>query len=224
MVEDGIGSSLVPVFPLSDVVFFPHTVLPLHIFEPRYRSMVRDAMSGDRRIAMALLRPGWERDYEGSPAIFDIGTVGRIEDLQSLPDGRFNLQLVGLQRVRFHEVACDTPYRVARFDPLDEPDVDEDDPRVRMVKIDLLASHGCLLREISGVLQQSVVLDESIGFVTAVNQCCANLPVDPEVRQSLLEEHDLIDRARQVTQLSHSVLEHVLRLKARISGDLYQPN
>src|SRR5262245_15723445 len=62
----------VPVFPLPDLVFFPHASLPLHIFEPRYREMTDDALKGDRLIAMALLKPGWERGYDGSPDIFPL--------------------------------------------------------------------------------------------------------------------------------------------------------
>jgi len=57
----------IPVFPLPDLVFFPHATLPLHIFEPRYREMTEDALRGDRLIAMALLKPGWERAYDGNP-------------------------------------------------------------------------------------------------------------------------------------------------------------
>ena len=90
---------IVPLFPLPGAVLFPDTVLPLHIFEPRYRRMVEDVRAGDGRIAIALLRQGWEEGYEGRPAIHDVGTVGRIRDLEPLPDGRFNLALVGLQRV-----------------------------------------------------------------------------------------------------------------------------
>ena len=140
------AAGAVPVFPLPGVVFFPRTILPLHIFEPRYRAMVRDAVEREKLIAVALLRPGWEANYEGNPELHTIGTVGRIEDLEPLPDGRFNLRLVGLQRVSFGEVLESHPYRTLRISPLPEMLVNEAEPSIRAAKLDLLASHGCLIR------------------------------------------------------------------------------
>lgn len=224
MAESKHPHGLVPVFPLPDVVFFPDTVLPLHIFEPRYRSMVRHAGAGDGLIAMALLRPGWERHYEDSPAIHPFGTVGSIEDLQPLDDGRFNLRLFGLRRARYHEVQSETTYRLVEVEPLEEDEVDENEPLVRRVKLELLAFQGYLMREINGELNTSIVLDQNVPFATAVNECCANLPVEPEVRQSLLEEDRLLERGRAVSALSQEVLEQVLRLKDRASGGYPQPN
>ena len=68
----------IPLFPLPNVVLFPSVFLPLHIFEPRYREMVGDALTGDRIIGMVLLRPGWEADYEGRPPIYPVGCAGLI--------------------------------------------------------------------------------------------------------------------------------------------------
>lgn len=213
------ASGLVPVFPLPNVVFFPRTVLPLHIFEARYRSMIRDAVQGDGRIAIALLKPGWERDYEGSPAFHAIGTIGRIEDLEPLPDGRFNLRLVGVARIEIGEVVSDRPYRTCRAREIPEIGVDESLPEIRTAKLDLLASHGCLVRELTDGGAQGIVLDERMPFETAVNGTCANLPVEPAIRQSLLDEHDLGRRHRRVAEILDEVLEKVLRLKALRSCD-----
>jgi Lon protease-like protein len=212
-------SGVVPVFPLPGVVFFPRTALPLHIFEPRYRTMVRDAIEGEKLISVALLRPGWEANYIGNPAFHPVGTVGRIENLESLPDGRFNLRLIGLQRVRFGKVVEAEPYRRVRIAPLVETAVDDDDEAIVAAKLDLLASHGCLLRELTSTEQQGFVLDERIPFETAVNGACANLPVDPSVRQSLLEENDLHERHRRAAVLLDEVLERILHLKAMRSRD-----
>ncbi len=207
-------SGEVPVFPLPGVVFFPRTVLPLHVFEPRYRAMVRDAVDGDGLIAISLLQPGWETDYEDNPAFHDIGTVGRIEDLEPLEDGRFNLRLVGLQRVRFETQVKNRPYRVVRITPLSETEVDEDSNRIVSAKLDLLASHGCLVRELAPSGEHGIVLDDRIPFETAVNGACANMPVDPEIRQGLLEENDLLERQQQALTVLDEVLKRVLRLKA----------
>jgi Lon protease-like protein len=207
------SSSVVPVFPLPEVVFFPETTLPLHIFEPRYVQMVEDAVAGNGLIAMALLQPGWERDYGGRPPINSIGTFGRIEDLQSLPGGRFDLRLVGLQRVEFEEIESDRPYRVARTISRPELPINEMDAEVQRLKLDLLASQSLLDREVSGGFVHGIVLDESVSFTAAINRACAELPVEPELRQSLLEESDLLERHRRVSELGQRVLELVLRLK-----------
>jgi len=207
------ASGIVPIFPLPNVVLFPETVLPLHVFEPRYRAMVRDAASGERRIAVALLRPGYEEEYMGSPPIHPLGTVGRIDGLRPLPDGRFLLSLVGLQRVRFEEIASDRPYRLAHTTPLPERGVDDHDPEIRRAKLDLLASQACLLRELSGGESGGVVTHENVPFAVAVNGSCANLPVDAEVRQELLALDDLRQRQIRATGLIDQVLEQVLRLK-----------
>src|SRR6185369_2568253 len=88
---------VIPLFPLPNVVFFPGMPLPLHVFEPRYRAMVRDAARGARLIGMALLRGEWEQDYYGRAPIFATGTVGEMVRVEELPDGRFNIVLRGLR-------------------------------------------------------------------------------------------------------------------------------
>src|SRR5256712_4001985 len=101
--------SVIPVFPLPNVVFFPRTYLPLHIFETRYRRMVRDAAASHQMIGMVLLKEGWETDYEGTPAIFPIGAVGRMVTMQALSDGRFNILLQGLSRFEIQEeLGCES--------------------------------------------------------------------------------------------------------------------
>src|SRR5688572_29816911 len=89
-----------PIFPLPNVVLFPTTLLPLHIFELRYRAMVRDALEGERLIGMVMLRPGWERGYEGTPAVYPIGCAGFITRADRLADGRYNIMLRGMERFR----------------------------------------------------------------------------------------------------------------------------
>src|SRR5947209_17017865 len=83
------------LFPLPNLVLFPQVIQPLHIFEPRYRQMTADALDDDRLIALALLQPGWEPDYGGTPPLFASACLGKIVADQCLPDGRFNLLLRG---------------------------------------------------------------------------------------------------------------------------------
>src|SRR5438874_10875680 len=93
-------SDLLPLFPLPNVVLFPNVFLPLHIFEPRYRDMVADALASDRLIGMVLLKPGWERDYEGRPPVYPIGCSGVMTHAARLPHGRYNILLRGVERFR----------------------------------------------------------------------------------------------------------------------------
>jgi Lon protease-like protein len=103
------------LFPLPNLVLFPHVVQPLHVFEPRYRQMTADALAGDRLIAVVLLKPGWEPDYDARPAVHQIACLGRVVAEQLLPDGRYNLLLRGLSRAHLRgEVIDAKPYRIAR--------------------------------------------------------------------------------------------------------------
>src|SRR5204862_66647 len=100
-------SDLLPLFPLPNVVLFPNVFLPLHIFEPRYREMVGDALAGDRMIGMVLLKPGWESDYEGRPPVYPIGCSGVITHAERLQDGRFNIVLRRVARRAARDEADD---------------------------------------------------------------------------------------------------------------------
>src|SRR5437773_7768040 len=124
-------SDLLPLFPLPNVVLFPNVFLPLHIFEPRYREMVADAIASDRMIGMVLLRPGWENDYEGCPPVYPIGCSGVITHFDRLPDGRHNIVLRGLERFRILQEDRSRNYRRAAVEMLrEEPAAFEDHPAI----------------------------------------------------------------------------------------------
>jgi Lon protease-like protein len=106
-----------PLFPLPGVVLLPGTLLPLHIFEPRYRAMVSDALEGDRMIGMALLKPGWERAVEPTP-IYTIGGAGEIVESEDLEDGRYNILLEGRFRYRVLDETRPSPYRLAHVEEI----------------------------------------------------------------------------------------------------------
>ncbi len=116
--------SEIPIFPLPNVVLFPSALLPLHIFEPRYRAMVADALESERLIGMVMLRPGWEPRYEQTPDVYPVGCAGFITHADRLPDGRYNIMLQGLQKFR---IAGERParegaerYRMAHVEPIRE--------------------------------------------------------------------------------------------------------
>ena len=111
-----------PVFPLPRMVFIPHTLLPLHIFEPRYRALVRDALDADGLMGVPMLAPGWRDEYDSSPALHPVMGVGRIVRHQSLPDGCSNIVLLGLGRARvLGERDTDVAYRVVHAELLEDP-------------------------------------------------------------------------------------------------------
>src|SRR5919106_4107358 len=105
--------SSIPIFPLPNVVLFPQVFLPLHIFEPRYREMIADALGGDRIIGMVLLRPGWEGDYDGRPPVYPIGCAGVITHAEPLPDGRYNTVLRGIEKFQIMGEDASKAYRLA---------------------------------------------------------------------------------------------------------------
>lgn len=113
-------TGIVPLFPLATVVFFPNTLLPLHVFEPRYRQMVNDVLCGERIIGMILLKPGWEKGYYGNPEIYSVACMGRVISAEPFEEGRFNIVLFGLKRVRVLEIIKDFPYRTARVEILED--------------------------------------------------------------------------------------------------------
>src|SRR5688500_2936810 len=127
MADDVNPFPAVPLFPLPNVVLFPRAVLPLHIFEERYKAMTADALRGDRQIAMALLRPGWERDYYQKPAVEPVVCIGTILTHEKLPDGKYNFLLQGHTRARVVREIPGKPYRLATLEPIAETEVMEID-------------------------------------------------------------------------------------------------
>lgn len=109
------------LFPLPDLVMFPHVMQPLHIFEPRYRDMLNDALDHDGLIAMSILAPGWEKDYDGRPALWPQVCLGKVVTHQRLDDGRYNIMLLGMRRARIvHESPTERSYRRAEIELLDD--------------------------------------------------------------------------------------------------------
>ena len=110
---------IVPVFPLPNVFLFPGCVMPLHIFEPRYREMIEDLLDRPGRLVMGTLL-GEDADGDGKPAILDVGGLGEIGRHEKLPDGRYLIWMFGLSRVRLREVETTHKYRLVEIEPLVE--------------------------------------------------------------------------------------------------------
>ena len=191
----------VPVFPLPNVVLFPHAVVPLHVFELRYRTMVRDALAGERLIALALLEPGWESEYHGSPAFHDLGCLARFEEAEWLPDGCYDLKLLGLSRVRLGTPVREFPYRAVRVELLPEAPYTEDDPVVmseRRVLLDLYRRLvGWPERQAEGAGP-----GDDLPFVSLVNGVCMAAPLEAEERLGLLALDSVVERGHRACELT----------------------
>jgi Lon protease-like protein len=203
-------SEFLPLFPLPNVVLFPNVFLPLHIFEPRYREMTADALDADRMIGMVLLRPGWERDYEGRPAVYPIGCSGVITHVDRQADGRYNIVLRGVERFRIVEEDHSRPYRRALVDPVVERALAAEDRAIlrrQRSKLEALVAPAIERQlEPSGVGgEASSTVDPMIPSGMAdedlINALAQYLDLEPVEKQALLERHCLRSRAESLVEL-----------------------
>lgn len=193
---EALPARLVPVFPLPGVVLFPHARMGLHVFEVRYRALVRDALQGPRQLALATLRPGWEADYQGSPAFHYLACVASFEQVEWLPNDCYQLRICGLARVRLGRAVREFPYRACLADAVPDLPYTEDDPLARMAKQGLLEERtrlGPLAGEVFAA-PPALEDDATLAAVTGVLATQARLP--GEVKLALLAEDDVVERAR----------------------------
>jgi Lon protease-like protein len=191
---------IIPIFPLPDLVFFPKTYLPLHIFEPRYRQMVMDAKSGDQMIGMVLLKEGWEEEYDRNPATYRVGCVGRMVKMEVLDDGRFNIVLHGLEKFIIKEEFFDRSYRQAAVEllgPRTETPVSIGN-ELKECLIRLLKEYGLLIKieQQVDVLFRSRLEDEAL-----VHTLSFVLNFTPLEKQFLLEAEHLDQQGHRLADL-----------------------
>ena len=198
----------IPMFPLPSVVFFPYTLLPLHIFEPRYRQMLADCLAGERRLAVVLLKPGWEADYYGCPPVCSVAGAGEIVASEGLPDGRSNILLKGLGRIMIEgEIPSPKPYRIARASWLDDayPAGGERDLTPRLLH--LRQSCGRLLsalpHPVPGLFEILTQQDRPGVFVDRLSSL---LVQEPDDRQHLLELTDVPQRMAEAIEVVEALL------------------
>jgi Lon protease-like protein len=199
---------IVPLFPLPNVVFFPRMPLPLHVFEPRYRAMVRDALRGPRLIGMVLLRSGWQADYAGRPPVFATGTVGQMVRVDELADGRFDIVLRGVKSFRIRdELAPSRLYREARVAWRD----DTDDALPATARDDLVALVHRYLERLGRQPAPPSTFDRDVDDAVFVNFFAQHLDLDPLERQALLEESSTSTRASRLVEVLEFRVEELLR-------------
>ncbi|MBA4027739.1 MAG: ATP-dependent protease [Planctomyces sp.] len=214
-----------PVFPLGQVSLMPHAVLPLHIFEPRYRDMVRDVLDGPGQIAMAVFDGQlWRQEYDGRPPLRPAVCVGQIVRHQKLPDGRYLIELHGVCRARIvGEIPEDedVAYRLAMLEPVgigDPSERQEHEQRLlafrRKLEHQLRQTGLKRLSGAEGVLEH--LGDEEVPTVAILELLTFSVIQDAELRYRLLAEADPVRRAA----LLETELGGIRRLVDRAEGQL----
>src|SRR3954452_5299851 len=181
---------VVRLFPLPNLVLYPHVMQPLHIFEDRYREMLEDAMAGDQLIAMALLEPGWESEYDSRPPVSEFACLGKVVAHHRLEDGRYNLLLMGLQRVRIvRELEPLRSFRKARVELIEDCydfDTPADQTEMHERLLAAFRKHlpcACQLPE-----QLESMLSDQLPLGLLTDLAAYALPLDGEIKQQLLAE------------------------------------
>lgn len=194
--EDFCGQ--VRLFPLPNLVLFPHVVQPLHIFEPRYCDMLADALAGDRLIAMALLQQGWEHEFQNRPAVASSVCVGKIISHTPTEDGRHNILLVGIKRAKIvREIDLERPFRSAEVEIMEDMyPLDESPHRIELTERlqDLFLQfvpEGLAAQE---SFKQLVGKQLPLGILTDTITYALDLPV--AIKQQLLSENNVDIRCR----------------------------
>jgi uncharacterized protein len=204
-------SGKVRLFPLPNLVVFPHVMQPLHIFEPRYRAMLEEALADDGLIGMVLLAPGWEKEYEGRPPLRAVGCLCRVATYHKTDEGSYNVLVLGLRRIVIEqELPPEKSFRVAEVrlceDEYDEAAVGERPELQRR----LLEAFKRVLPEMPEAAEQ---LDEllgnqvSLGMLTDI--VAYALDIDLEFKERLLAETS-VDRRAEL------LLEHMNRLRKAV--------
>ncbi len=209
------GEFLLSLFPLPNLVFFPNTRIPVHIFEPRYRQMITDALAAEKRIGMILLKEGWESEYYGAPVVYPYGTLATIEQAVRLEDGRFNLLLTGEVRFRIVEEVGAVPYRIARV--VAEPER-HGSPEEAYAQREWLAELSRLYLDFLPGESEVPEIDTA-NLDSLTNALVMSLNLDVKQKQELLETGDMIARAEMVGKVLQERLE-TLRFLAPFRKEL----
>lgn len=181
------------IFPLAGALLFPGMHLPLHIFEDRYRALINDAMARDRQIGM--IQP---KEPGNRPALFDVGCLGKIIDIEALDDGRFNVVLEGLARFRIvEEIDASTAFRQVRAEIEDDLEMDEVLASAERAALEIESRKFAELQGYQ-VDWDSIGRLDDMAFVNGIAQIA---PFDAASKQALLEVDGLANRAELIIQL-----------------------
>lgn len=218
--SDSAQSFSVPLFPLPDVVLFPRAVLPLHIFEERYKAMMAAALSDQRRIAIALLKPGWEKDYYSAPPIEPIVCVGRILASERLADGKFNLLLQGETRACILREEQSDPFRSATVQPIAQTPVLEIDLLNQRQRLVEMFHSGPMSRTTTGS-QLRKMLASPLSTSEIADLIAFNVLEDASLKQSLLAEQDVQRRVARLLAALETALPALQNAYRRYGEDIH---
>jgi len=205
----------IPIFPLPNVVFFPKIFLPLHIFEPRYRKMVEDSKLNDNLIGMALLKEGWEKQYYGDPDVHEIACVGKIQNIEKLEDGRYNILLYGLNRVKILKFVQGKPYRMAQIKYLKDIAFDHDGFNENHETESFLNLVQRYLREKGVENLEEIIKLPNHSLESVMNQVTSALDFSTQQKQELLQIDTLEHRYDRLKELLQEQLK-VLKISKNI--------
>jgi Lon protease-like protein len=205
-------SGTVRLFPLPNLVLFPHVLQPLHVFEQRYRDLLSEAIAEDGLIAMAMLAPGWEKDYEGRPPLYPVACLGQVASYHRLKEGSYNVLLLGVQRVRLlDELAPRKSFREARVELCEDRYPSDDSLRPALQQ----KLHKAILRTLPMIPQAREQLDQLLAsdmpLGVLADLISYLLDIEFQEKTVLLEELDVFRRV-------DLLLEHLVRTVKRCRG------
>jgi Lon protease-like protein len=204
---------IVPLFPLPNVVLFPKTPMPLYIFEEKYRIMIQEALAGNGELVIALLRAGSEANYSNISSVHDVACLGKIETYEELEDGKYNIVVIGVHRVRFIREVQHSPYKLVEVEKLEDVAYNEH-------STDILRRHnhlGSLFARFTelatGVKQQALELMPQLDFESLVNMVAMTLNLPIGQKQALLEINAASQRCDALIPVLQQQLETLVLVR-----------
>jgi ATP-dependent Lon protease len=222
----------VPILPQPELTLFPGVTASIHVHELAHRTLVRDALAGERQVVVALLKPGWQREDQPCPELFSLACLARFEEVTWLPNDHYDLRLRGLARVRIGRSVRDFPYRACRVAIVPQDPLSEDDPLVQLERRAVLDAYTRFLRVVwprsidrspshnvyftftddqieAATLGKPARIDallESLGFEALINTVCLMVNVGSLRLLPLFELDSLVERAQRLRETMEAEL------------------
>jgi hypothetical protein len=205
---------IVPLFPLPNVVLFPKTPMPLYIFEERYRTMIRETLAGNGELVIALLRAGSESNYTSVSAVHEIACLGKIETYEELEDGKYNIVVVGVHRVRIIREVQHSPYRLVEVERVEDAAYDERSAGIVERHNHLGGLFAKFTELATGVKPHVWELMPQLDFESLVNMVAMTLNLAIEQKQELLEIDEAPERCDALIPVLQQQLETLILVRA----------
>ena len=203
-------SGIVPLFPLPNVVFFPGTKLPLHIFEPRYQQMLHDARKSEQLICIVLLDRRKQTPLLSgeNPPIHTIAGLGRLTRVERLPNGLFNIDLFGLTRVEIiQELPSDKPYRMARVRTVQDQQSELVEIRSNQILQRAFDAFNKVLRKYSRFPGEFLTRFKGLPLGMLLDIIAHHVPCDAQKKQAFLEETEPLKRCDKIVSTLEAIYE-----------------